>query len=133
LLELLLVQGRAHSFTGGPGHLQMRRLLEVLAAVHPETHGSFESLERLSLAHAPVCGSAHFITTHWDEDRIRLLERLRARGLDVKAVLVPPAKPVIDWPDLPGWITVLRSDEIARLELARDGEEAGKEEEVVPA
>jgi uncharacterized protein (DUF58 family) len=133
LLELLLVQGRAHSFTGGPGHLQMRRLLEVLAAVHPETIGSFESLERLSLAHAPVCGSAHFITTYWDADRKRLLERLRARGLEVKAVLVPPAKPAVAWPDLPGWITVLRPDETARLELDLDADEAGKDEEVVPA
>ena len=133
LLELLLVQGRAHSFTGGPGHLQMRRLLEVLAAIHPETSGSLESLERLSLAHAPVCGSAHFITTHWDEDRKRLLERLRARGLDVKAAFVPPAKPPIEWPDLPGWVVVLDADEIARLELASDADEPSNEEEAVPA
>jgi uncharacterized protein (DUF58 family) len=133
LLELLLVQGRAHSFTGGPGHLQMRRLLEILASVHPETRGSFESLERLSLAHAPVCGSAHFITTDWNEGRERLVERLRARGLDVKAVLVPPAKPATEWTDLPPWLTVLDTDEIARLELARHADAAANEEEAIPA
>lgn len=133
LLELLLVQGRAHSFTGGPGHLQMRRLLEILAAVHPETRGTFETLERLSLAHAPVCGSAHFVTTHWDEDRKRLLERLRARGLDVKAVLVPPAKqaavPILP----PIWVTVLGANEIASLEAARYSEETVAGEEAVSA
>lgn len=133
LLELLLVQGRAHSFTGGPGHLQMRRLLEVLSAVHPETDGSFDSLERLSLAHAPLCGSAHFITTDWDELRERLLERLRARGLEVKAVLVPPAKPAAEWTDLPAWLTVLDAEEVSRLELARDPDEPSAGEETVPA
>ncbi|MFM7180957.1 MAG: DUF58 domain-containing protein [Verrucomicrobiales bacterium] len=133
LLELLLVQGRAHSFTGGPGHLQMRRLLEILASVHPETRGSFESLERLSLAYAPVCGSAHFITTHWDENRERLLERLRARGLDVKAVLTPPAKPAREWTDLPAWVTVLHAHEIERLELEQHADEPATEEEAVTA
>lgn len=134
LLELLLVQGRAHSFTGGPGHLQMRRLLEVLAAVHPETRGSFDSLERLALAHAPVCGSAHFIGTEWDERRQRLVERLRARGLAVKAVLVPPARPAPDWPDLPPWVTVIEVGEIERRENSRRDEEPETgDEEVAPA
>jgi hypothetical protein len=87
----------------------------------------------LSLAHAPVCGSAHFITTDWNEGRERLVERLRARGLEVKAVLVPPAKPATEWTDLPPWLTVLDTEEIARLELARHADAAANEEEAVPA
>ncbi len=135
LLELLLVQGRAHSFTGGPGHLQMRRLLEVLAAIHPETRGSFESLERLALAHAPLCGSAHFIGTRWDKERQRLIERLRARGLGVKVVLVPPggAEGMAEEP--PPWVTVLDAADVARAESRRRNADVDPEdeEEAVPA
>jgi uncharacterized protein (DUF58 family) len=115
LLELLLVQDRAHNFTSGPGHLQVRRLLEVLAALQPCVGGSIERLERLALAHATGCGNAHFIGLVWDEDRRRMLSRLRARGVSVTATIVTPetkgsaARPA----DVPGWVALLPASRVA--------------------
>ncbi len=104
LLELLLVQDRAHSFTSGPGHLQMRRLLEILASVQPETVGSLEKLERLAIAHASQCGNAHFVGVQWDEARLKMLTRLRARGLGVQALVVAPEGTT--FPDAPSWVRI---------------------------
>jgi uncharacterized protein (DUF58 family) len=100
LLELLLVQDRAHTFTSGPGHLHLRRILEILAAVQPGRAAGLAALERLALGHAAAFQSAVFFSVQWDEDRRRLLDRLRARGLDLRACIAwphasapPPAAP----------------------------------------
>ena len=90
LLELLLVQEHAHSFTCGPGHLHLRRILEIMAGIQPTTIGSLSPLERLAFAHARQCQSALFVSVQWDDERERFLSRLQARGLRVEAVVVWP-------------------------------------------
>ena len=105
VLEFLLVQDRAHTFTSGPGHLQTKRLLEILAAVQATTTGGLEPLERLALAHAAQCGNAWFIGVIWDEERLRFLTRLRARGLAVRAIIVTTDTDVAG--DVPSWVEIL--------------------------
>ena len=127
LLELLLVQDKAHQFTAGPGNLQARRLLEVLAAVQPRNDGSLMALERLALLHAARCGSAHFIGLCWDDERLRFLTRLQARGLPVTALIVQPDKPAKKRaksaaPDVPAnvphWVKLLTVSEAVRYRNA---------------
>ena len=129
LLELLLVQERAHNFTSGPGHLQVRRILEVLAAVQPTTRGSLEPLERLALAHAAQCGNAHFLGVTWDDERLRMLTRLQARGVGVTAMIVVPEVPKN--PDLPRWVRMVTAGEAVRhRDSFGRGGEAVREREV---
>ena len=118
LLEFLLVQDRAHTFTSGPGHLQVKRLLEILAAVHPTTGGGIEPLERLALSHAAHCGNAYFVGVIWDDERLRFLTRLRARGLAVRALIV--AIDPDNGMDLPGWVEILDPDQALRHKAMAD-------------
>lgn len=113
LLDLLLVQDRAHSFTGGPGHLHLKRILEILAGVQPMTRGSLARLERLALTHAPRCQSALLLTIQWDDERTAFLSRMRARGVELHAILVHPGGE--DPPRLPTRVRLVHPGDAPRL------------------
>ncbi len=117
LLELLLVQDRAHSFTSGPGHLHLRRIFEILAGVQPATLGSLSPLERLAFAHARQCQAALFLAVRWDDERQRFLSRLKARGLEVQALVVLPSAGA-SCPQAPSWVRFVLPRPAARGQWA---------------
>jgi uncharacterized protein (DUF58 family) len=91
LLDLLFVGPEAHSVTAGRGVGHVDRLLEILAAVRPCRDRPFTALTRLVLERQASLSGAICVLLGWDEPRRELVERLRALGVPVLALVVTEA------------------------------------------
>ncbi len=91
LLDLVFVEDRAYRLTVGRGLGRTLDLLRELAAVEPCRGHSFELLAAHVLEHAPALSGCILVLLRLDEERRRLVQRLRALGVQL-LVLVTGAE-----------------------------------------
>ena len=111
LLDLLLVGGEVRTYTAGRGQLHAEHMLEVLAAVGPSAPGDFEALARAALSRRSSLSSIIVVLLGWDEPRRRFVAAARGLGIDVRALLVCPAR---EAPADAAGLVVLHPGEIER-------------------
>lgn len=93
LLDLLFVGGEARTYTAGRGQMQMEHMLEVLAGVAPSAPAEFDTLFRAVLAQRAGLTSCILVLLAWDDARRRLVEALRASGLQLRILLIGESAP----------------------------------------
>ncbi len=93
LLDLLFVGDRDHCFTAGRGQLDVEQLLEVLAHVRPCPARGVDALEATLAAHRERLTGCLLVLLGWDAARQRLVERLRATGLETLTFVVTDQEP----------------------------------------
>ncbi len=101
LLDLLFVGDRDHCYTAGRGQLDVVQLLEVLAHVQPCPSRDVDALQATLAAHRERLTGCVLVLLGWDVPRRRLVERLRATGLETLAFVVSDAPPDAEpglWP-----------------------------------
>jgi uncharacterized protein (DUF58 family) len=91
LLDLLFVGPEQFCFTAGRGLGSSEQMLEILAAVQPCRDRSFANLEQVVIEHVRSVSGAICVFLEWDEDRHRLIRRLKALGVPLLVVVVVPA------------------------------------------
>ncbi|NCF10820.1 MAG: DUF58 domain-containing protein [Gammaproteobacteria bacterium] len=91
LLDLLFVGDRDHCYTAGRGQLDVEGLLEVLAHVQPCPARDVDALEATLAAHRERLTGCLLVLLGWDAPRRRLVERLRATGLETLAFVITDA------------------------------------------
>lgn len=106
LLDLLFVADRSYCFTAGRGLAHADQMLEVLASVKNNADLKFEVLERLVLNHVAAVSGCICVFQRWDDDRRRLVKKMRAVGVPVMVLVVilpgakkPEAGPLMDEPE----------------------------------
>jgi len=99
LLDLLFVGPQAYAFTAGRGLAPTERMLEILAGVRPCTAHPFDTLRRLVLDRHGSLSGAVCVLLGWDDDRRRLVEHLRARGLPTLTLVIGERPPAADADD----------------------------------
>ena len=118
LLDLLFVGAEAYCFTAGRGLAHADQMLEILAAVRPAPRAptpdakqmapflkrrlsgeagikTFADLEHLVINHAALVSNCICIFLAWDEPRRRLVEKLKAAGVPVLAVVLVAEAPKV--------------------------------------
>jgi hypothetical protein len=95
LLDLMFIGLESHCFTAGRGLGDAERMLELLAAVEPCQHQSFESLiptvvDRLSLLSGCIC-----ILLAWDEARQSLVQHFRRMQIPALVFVIVPNEFVV--------------------------------------
>jgi uncharacterized protein (DUF58 family) len=110
LLDLMFVGRENYCFTAGRGQLQAQQLLEVLAAVTPQSGGEFRTLADSVAGSRAALSSAILVLLAWDEPRRELVRRLQANGLQVLALVVSDAPEEIE--TRAPWLTVLQPGKI---------------------
>jgi uncharacterized protein (DUF58 family) len=99
LLDLLFVGGAVKTYTTGRGQSHAEHMLEVLAGVQPSPPEEFATLASAVLARRATLSSVIAVLLAWDEPRRQFVREVRARGLEVRALLVcgpdetPPVEP----------------------------------------
>jgi uncharacterized protein (DUF58 family) len=88
LLDLLFVEDKLHTVTGGRGLDTDEGMLEALAGVEPCAGGRFEELANAVRGHAARISGCVCVFLAWDEERRRLVRDLRASNLAVVALVV---------------------------------------------
>jgi uncharacterized protein (DUF58 family) len=88
LLDLLFVESQAYCFTSGRGLAHSDQMLEILASVGPCRERRFDLLEQLVLKHSGAVSGCICVLLAWDEPRQRLVEKLKAVGLPVLALVI---------------------------------------------
>lgn len=91
LLDLLFVGTQAYCFTAGRGLAHADQMLEILASVQPCPDRPFGALEHLVVNHANTVSGCICVLLSWDAERRQLVEKLKALGLPVLALVVRPA------------------------------------------
>ena len=91
LLDLLFVGPQAYCFTAGRGLAHADQMLEILASVRPCHDETFAKLERLVLDHANLVSGCICVLLSWDDERRKLVEKLKALGLPVLVLVLRPA------------------------------------------
>lgn len=124
LLDLLFVGPQAYCFTAGRGLAHADQMLEILAAVRPCPEPSFGTLEHLVINHASALSGCICVLLAWDDERQRLVEKIKLLGLPVLVVVLRPRGetsplapgPMRDTPDRLHALEVGRIEEqLARL------------------
>jgi uncharacterized protein (DUF58 family) len=110
LLDLLFVGGEVRTFTAGRGQMKLEHMLEVLAGVSASTPGEFAELARSVLAQRAGMTSCIVVLLAWDEERKAFVQALRARGLELRVLLVSE-RAQVPQPAPPG-VTLLHPGEI---------------------
>lgn len=96
LLDLMFVEDKAYHFTSGRSVGDVQSMLEILACVQARTGRSVDSLEKLVMQHVAQLSSAVLVFLDWDESRQRLVEKIQAHGIEVRAVLVEQSQQALD-------------------------------------
>jgi len=91
LLDLLFVGPQAYCFTAGRGLAHADQMLEILASVRACQDKPFGALEHLVLGHVGVVSGCICVLLAWDEERRRLVEKLRMLGVPVLVLVVTEA------------------------------------------
>lgn len=113
MLDLLFVADEARQVSAERGRGDEQALLEALAAVEPCLDKPIDVLERVVLSHAPFVGGVILVLLAWDARRRQLVDRLRAAGLEVRAILAadPPSTALRDLPHPDGIVRPQRLEE----------------------
>ncbi|WP_171268092.1 DUF58 domain-containing protein [Oceanidesulfovibrio marinus] len=113
VLDLLFVADEARQVSAERGRGDEQALLEALAAVEPCLDKPMDVLERVVLNHAPFVGGVILVLLAWDVRRRQLVDRLRAAGLEVRAILAadPPSAAMRSLPQPDGIIRPQRLEE----------------------
>jgi uncharacterized protein (DUF58 family) len=112
LLDLLFVGGEVRAYTAGRGQMQAEHMLEVLAGVAASPPREFDALARAVLARRAQLSSFILLLVSWDAARRDLVAALRARGAELRVLLVQP--PAATPADLPPGVLLLHPGEIER-------------------
>ena len=88
LLDLLFVGPQAYCFTAGRGLAHADQMLEILASVRPCHEQPFDSLEHLVSNHASAVSGCICVLLAWDEERRRLVEKLKSLRLPVLVLVI---------------------------------------------
>ena len=96
LLDMLFVGEEAHVYTAGRGLLRAEHLLEVLAGVQRQERDTLQHLERAVLERRGELSGCILVLGAWDEGRRRLVEALRAAGLQLLVLAVVDDAAAID-------------------------------------
>ena len=93
LLDLVFVEDRAYRLTVGRGLGRTLDLLRELAAVEPCRGHSFELLAAHVLEHAQALSGCILVLLRMDEQRRRLMQRLRGLGVQLLVLVTAPEPP----------------------------------------
>jgi hypothetical protein len=93
LLDLVFVEDRAYRLTVGRGLGRTLDLLRELAAVEPCRGHSFELLAAHVLEHAQALTGCILVLLRMDEQRRRLVQRLRGLGVQLLVLVTTPEPP----------------------------------------
>ncbi|TNF98407.1 MAG: DUF58 domain-containing protein [Gammaproteobacteria bacterium] len=107
LLDLLFVGAKATHVTAGRSLGQADQLLEVLACVEPCTQHLFDTLTQSVMANSSRISGCICVLLNWNEERQKLLRRLRTAGVPSMVLLIsdrttdetPELGPMADQPD----------------------------------
>jgi uncharacterized protein (DUF58 family) len=88
LLDLLFVGGEVRTYTAGRGQMKLEHMLEVLAGVRASAPREFPELARSVLVQRAGMTSCIVVLLAWDEERKAFVHALRARGLELRVLLV---------------------------------------------
>jgi uncharacterized protein (DUF58 family) len=114
LLDLLFVGSQAYCFTAGRGLAHADQMLEILASAQP-IQEPFDTLDNLVINHVDAVSGCICVLLSWDEQRQRLVRKLKALGLPVLVMVISPIGKTI--PLEPGPMR----DDPARLHLLEIG------------
>jgi uncharacterized protein (DUF58 family) len=109
LLDLLYVSDKPEILTAGRGYAYTNQQLEALAGMG-QSKSDFTHLAQAVIQHAGLLSSCILVLGGWNEDRRKLLERLRAMNLPVEAFVVRPDASLEE--ELKGLARLLPVDEI---------------------
>ncbi|MBL8534687.1 MAG: DUF58 domain-containing protein [Betaproteobacteria bacterium] len=101
LVDLMFVENRAVTATGGRGHGGALVLLEELAEVVPARIASFDVLAKAVIAHAPGLGACVHVLLALDDARLELVRALGRRGMEQRVFLVSDLAPPRRVADVP--------------------------------
>jgi uncharacterized protein (DUF58 family) len=93
LLDLVFVEDRAYRLTVGRGLGRTLDLLRELAAVEPCRGHSFDLLAAHVLEHAQALSGCILVLLRMDEQRRRLVQRLRGLGVQLLVLVTAPDRP----------------------------------------
>ena len=88
LLDLIFVGLEVYCFTSGRGLGQTDKILEVLADVRPCDDKPFEALFPTVVSKAAQCSGCICLFVAWDEQRQKLVQRLRQLGIPVYVLVI---------------------------------------------
>ncbi len=88
LLDLMFVGATSYCFTSGRGVAHVEQMLEILASVSACRNQSFGALEHLVLDHIQAVSGCVCVLLDWDEQRRRLVRKLREYGLPVLVMVI---------------------------------------------
>ncbi len=106
LLDLVFVGAEPYRFTAGRGQLHEGQLLEILAGVRPCADKPFSRLTESVTAQRGELSGCILILLAWDDERRRLVERLRSAGVPLIVMAVLEGESAIP-PERPPWLKVL--------------------------
>jgi uncharacterized protein (DUF58 family) len=110
LLDLLFVGGELRTYTAGRGQMKLEHMLEVLAGISASAPREFAVLARSVLTQRAGMTSCIVVLLAWDEERKTFVHALRARGLELRVLLVCE-RAHVPQPAPPG-VTLLHPGEI---------------------
>ena len=93
LLDLVFVEDRAYRLTVGRGLGRTLDLLRELAAVEPCRGHTFDLLAAHVLEHAQALSGCILVLLRMDEERRRLVQRLRGLGVQLLVLVTAPERP----------------------------------------
>lgn len=88
LIDLMFIAGRERVLSAGRGTGRTEQLLEALAAVEPSAKPDEPTLERLVLRHREDLAGCLAVFAGWKPRHARLVDHLRAAGLETSALVV---------------------------------------------
>lgn len=91
LLDLMFVGASAYCFTSGRGLAHTDKMLAILASVKACTDKPFSVLPPSVFGRAAMLSSCICILLCWDDERKHFIERLKAMGVPVMALVVTDA------------------------------------------
>ncbi len=112
LLDLMLVGTQAYCFTSGRGLSQTDQLLEILACVEACTDQSFTQLYSLVMEHTTSLSGSLCVLLNWDDERQRLIQSLKNKGISLLVVVVSETELEVDRQKFPE-VQVLPIDQLA--------------------
>jgi uncharacterized protein (DUF58 family) len=110
IIDLFAAGPQVYRFQGGRSLGFLENILDILACLNPHRGEPFLEFSADVIEEVSRISSAVLILLTWNDVRRDLVERLRAAGVDVKAVLVSAA--AVPPPGLPGEVATLRVKDI---------------------
>ena len=88
ILDLMFVGNQAYSFSSGRGLSTTEKIMEILACVKTEKENNISHIMPLIDEYAPLFSGSICIFLKWDSHRKKILDRLKASGAPVLAMVL---------------------------------------------